>query len=665
MNNQVLRRKLFNAVLKDRSQPSGILASSSELAETVQRRNNGGANFMGGKGSQTVGNAFAKMRGIPLQADGSGMPEGEESYLQLLRRIKDLPYEQQKEILRRQGFGAQIGSDIDMSTRPLPEGEGKEGIAAMGDAITGFFGGTGEVARPIETEDGGILGLIKKGIGKMGEDLREITDPIDRKLGYLTYDETEDKGMPTGEPTLPGTPLPASDLITPEDDEFGNLPAPAVPKTVAEEVSETAVTQSKATETQEKASEEADVETTQKQAQKSKRPKPPSRSTPFLDKATELIKQRKENEAKSKNTIANTKDPETAANAVATIRNIQEDPQTSNKKKAEATDELLGIVPAGEKPTLKERMEARKALIKDLLGEDKAKDIRTDANYNLMMTGLMIAAGESPNALSNIAKGAAAGLQQYGDLVGGKAEEENKREREIALQAVQEVRGEIAEEKRQDYDSMVREADRKHQLNLQEIKDINALKRLDRQLTADEQRQIKEFEFKQDLADQTFDQNLMTLGIKGEQQLQLQDANNEFKSQLAEFQQNAPSDDMKMVEAIASAGNLSFEDAYAVFKSKSFGRPTDEQARFAQLIAAGVPGSHAYLMSQAGFGKALVEDLGVAGAEQYVEEKMGGAPQDQSQVPVSDIPKVTTKEEYDNLPSGTEFIQNGQRRRKP
>ena len=83
-------------------------------------------------------------------------------------------------------------------------------------------------------------------------------------------------------------------------------------------------------------------------------------------------------------------------------------------------------MPESGKALMKERMEARKALITDCLNEDRAKDIRTDANYNLMMVGLMIAAGESPNALTNIAKGAAAGLQKYGEVVGEKAVEEKQ-----------------------------------------------------------------------------------------------------------------------------------------------------------------------------------------------------------------------------------------------
>ena len=41
--NEVLRRKLFNKVM-NANQPAGILASSPEMVDTVQRRANGGMN---------------------------------------------------------------------------------------------------------------------------------------------------------------------------------------------------------------------------------------------------------------------------------------------------------------------------------------------------------------------------------------------------------------------------------------------------------------------------------------------------------------------------------------------------------------------------------------------------------------------------------------------
>jgi hypothetical protein len=61
-----------------------------------------------------------------------------------------------------------------------------------------------------------------------------------------------------------------------------------------------------------------------------------------------------------------------------------------------------------------------------------------------MMTGLLIAAGESPDAMTNLAKGAAAGLVGYGEAVGEEREEVRKEETVIALQAVSEISEEDA-----------------------------------------------------------------------------------------------------------------------------------------------------------------------------------------------------------------------------
>ena len=114
---------------------------------------------------------------------------------------------------------------------------------------------------------------------------------------------------------------------------------------------------------------------------------------------------------------------------------------TSEKKKADAVDEALNIT-----GTRKERTEQRYQMLKDLLGDKKAKDIRTDANYNLMMAGLMIAAGESPDAATNIAKGLAAGLKGYGEATGEAAQEASKEEKALKLMAAKEVGEEMTAE---------------------------------------------------------------------------------------------------------------------------------------------------------------------------------------------------------------------------
>jgi len=666
MNNEVLRRKMFNTVLRDRNQPAGILASSSELAGAVQRRaggvNQGDAQYM--------------------QAIGQLAQQGDKATLQNIfadTRLSSTVRNAAREALgslatnRNTSSAPSTGTGIGQGILDVAADQNRKFIdsvktAASNDvdrvsSLLDFLGvkGSGEVARPIETEGPGIAALIGQGIKKMGSDLRSLTDPIDRKLGYLTYDETEDKGLPTGEATVPESfPI---DFVVTEDDEFGNIgpdgksvptdydfgeegglgSAPTVPKTVAEEVSETAI--SSKTPAQEQAEQDAGAASASTTTTK---------SGSSMDKALQLVEDRKNEEQQSKFTLAKTTDAGTASNTAATILGVQENENISNKKKAEETDALLGIVPAGDKATPKERMEARKALITELLGEDKAKDIRTDANYNLMMTGLMIAAGESSNALTNIAKGAAAGLQKYGDVVGEKADEKNKTERAIALQAIEEVRGEIATEKQRDYDSMVRAADQQFRLNLQEIQDVNALKRLDRQLSAAEQRQIAEFDFKEKLAEQSFEENILMLGIKGDQAAALQEDAQIFKRELAEFAQNADSDDLKMVKALQAAGNLSFEDAYARFKATSAGRSTDEQRRFEQLIKAGVPASQALLYAGAGVTKALIDELGIEGAEQKLQSVVGGGsqiPSFETRPPDADLQKL--------VDSGVNQIQIG------
>ena len=144
-----------------------------------------------------------------------------------------------------------------------------------------------------------------------------------------------------------------------------------------------------------------------------------------------------------------TPNPVAAAEKIATdpstllpeISTTLGDKEKTNKQKADATDAALGI-----KGTRKERTEQRYEMLKDLIGEDKADDIRTDVGYNLMMTGLMIAAGQSPDALTNIAGGLAKGLAGYGEAAGEAAQAESKEEKALKLMAAKEVGAEMTAE---------------------------------------------------------------------------------------------------------------------------------------------------------------------------------------------------------------------------
>jgi len=118
------------------------------------------------------------------------------------------------------------------------------------------------------------------------------------------------------------------------------------------------------------------------------------------------------------------------ADLIPKLSQAQDDPKNKTaKQKADATDSILNI----------KNLKERKALLKNLLGEEKAKDIRTDAGYNLMMTGLLIAAGQSEDAMTNIAKGLAGGLQGFGTAVGEEAQAQRKLDRDLSMLAYSEL----------------------------------------------------------------------------------------------------------------------------------------------------------------------------------------------------------------------------------
>ena len=119
---------------------------------------------------------------------------------------------------------------------------------------------------------------------------------------------------------------------------------------------------------------------------------------------------------------------------VIALKNLNDLSKNKNGPTTKDSDKALGIADL----SFKDRVKARRDIISAALGRDVAeKDVRTDVNYNLIMTGLLVAAGESPNAMTNIAKGLAAGLAGYGKAAGESAEAKRKEEIAIGLAAVE------------------------------------------------------------------------------------------------------------------------------------------------------------------------------------------------------------------------------------
>jgi hypothetical protein len=132
---------------------------------------------------------------------------------------------------------------------------------------------------------------------------------------------------------------------------------------------------------------------------------------------------------------------------LSVINKIKEDAKNPKGTTTKGADDALGISDL----SFKDRVKARREIISAALGRDVSeKDVRTDLNYNLIMTGLLVAAGESPNAMTNIAKGLAAGLAGYGKAKGEATEAKRKEDIAVGLAAVEQTFKETEAEKSRD-----------------------------------------------------------------------------------------------------------------------------------------------------------------------------------------------------------------------
>lgn len=336
--------------------------------------------------------------------------------------------------------------------------------------------------------------------------------------------------------------------------------------------------------------------------------------------------------------------------AIASALETQQS-NASDKEKADATDSILGITAKARK----ERVKARQALIKELVGEDEAKDMRTDANYNLMMLGLLMASGQSENAITNFAEAAKTTLGSFAKVKGERSQAKRKEDRAIALKALDEVGVEISQEEKRMYDNQVRADSRRHDLNLQDRKDVAALKRLDRQLTSQEVLQIQKFEFKELMNNRDFRQNIALLGIKAENAEGLQQLQNEFNLELQDLKNQGDSAAIKTAKAIMAANPELYPtlaDAYAATKATSTSRPTDEQQRYSRLVASGMPPSQAIIFAQTGVTTEMFKQLGVEDAQGTIGGLMNSG--GQAQTSGVKVPSFDTKPSDDTLEALTQ-----------
>lgn len=613
MNNEVLRRKMFRTVLADSRAPAGILASSPEMVDTVSRRANGGLE------------ARRRLAGQQFMRQFAGMPEGSrkpESYLQVLNRIKGLPYNQQAEELMKAGFGATIGPDVPAAiAKAARPGERidalSQSLSEAGDAIASVAG-PGQDKPILDAIQSGIQSIkyatgLDYPVGEEGGLGPAPTAGVGKTRAQLLEEEASAAQDIAGSPVM-GANRPAVD----DDLEAGM--AGDLGATPAEEL---AATQSTQSETQ------SDAE---KDANKESPPKKPGTFTPVL--TPDLITSLTEGTI---NTEEGSKLAQTTGNAVIdqalSILQGTTDAKTESQK-AKGVDETIGIT-----GNRKERIEKRKAVLKELLGE-RAKDIRTDANYNLMMTGLMIAAGESPDMMTNIAKGLAMGLKGYGEAVGEEAQAVTKEDRALTMMAAEEVGAEITSEKAAALKAEQQKITRQHEQQMQDKRLATSLLQTQIQTGSREAIALANIASKEKLAGNAFEQNVALFGLKADQEEKIFGMKADLQRELADVDTETMKL-MKVVQADAKADGheMSNLDALVAVKQAgaTTGKATDTTNSYNRLVAAGMKPMDAWLLSNSGAVTELIKDMGSEDFQNFLMGKLAqGAQQPQQQISTDD-----------------------------
>jgi hypothetical protein len=314
---------------------------------------------------------------------------------------------------------------------------------------------------------------------------------------------------------------------------------------------------------------------------------------------------------------------------------------TSEAEKAKGVDKTFGIT-----GTREERTKKRKAVLQSLLGE-REKDIRTDANYNLMMTGLLIAAGESPDAMTNIAKGLAAGLKGYGEAVGEEAQAITKEDRALTMMAAEEVGAEITSEKAASITAEENRIARLHEERMQDQRLATALIQTQAQTGSAERIALANIASKEQLAANSFEQNLALFGLKSEQEEKMFSKKADLQKELASIK---PESDtfalMNMFKnnAEARGEEMSDTEAYIAVKAAEAtkGKATDTTLSYRRLVGAGMSTMDAWLLSQSGAVTELIKDMGADEFQKFVAAKISSAPP-QSKKVVVDPSQLTAK----------------------
>jgi hypothetical protein len=399
MNNEVLRRKMFRTILADSRAPNGILASSPEMVETVQRRANGGMN---------TGDAQY------MQAIGQLAQQGDKATLENIFRDTRLSTNV------RNAAREAIGS---LTTKQAPSSILTRPNQGMPDESSGLtIAGEEPTSLPF-----GIESIFKAGKAVKRDGIENIVYPS--------------KADPLMQPKVrtPFTPGPVESFGEEAlDDEYTSISGQITPVSGAD--TQTTVSGGRKVSTTPSGGEDVTAQTIAGSIDAALSGKRDYESPEAAKLRTQMAAFDASSDQSINKLETKLTDLNTAMQGVKT---------QSDERLAAAQADVTKATDAYNAALQKGFVEAKEFTLEDvkeealkLSGIDKADYDGQRKNafwFNLMRAGLAVAAGESDNALTNVAKGLGVGLEGYGKDIGevnSQEREDRKELRNLQLQLV-------------------------------------------------------------------------------------------------------------------------------------------------------------------------------------------------------------------------------------
>jgi hypothetical protein len=149
------------------------------------------------------------------------------------------------------------------------------------------------------------------------------------------------------------------------------------------------------------------------------------------------------------------------------------------------------------------------------------------------------------------------------------------------------------------------------------------------QITSNQQIALAKIASAEQLAANSFGQNIAILGLQQDQQNKVLEKKQEFDKELLDIKDDQDSETFKLMKvfkdsAAAAGKEMTDAEAYIAVQlaGQKDGKPTDTTLSYRRLTSAGMPMMDAWLLSQSGAVSAMIKDMGSEDFQAFLQNKL-------------------------------------------